>query len=380
MLLVAVGLYVAAMAFRVYVRKYYLFLPDYVRWTLTSPAGSHAGPTHVLLLFVDHFEPDSDPVRTRRWAERYVALAARHHDSDGRPPQHTWFYPGEQYAPRVLEELRRLTEAGLGEVELHHHHTHETEETLRAHLNEAIGEFQRFGFLKTVDGQTHFGFIHGNWGLDNSNGPGLCGVNTELRLLHSLGSFADFTFPSLYHDSQPPFVNAIYAARDDDRPKSYDRQLPLATLRDGTADLMIFEGPLVFSPTLSARRLFLALEDGNIHAAVPISAKRVDDWVRANIHVAERPDWVFIKISAHGVSSAADADATLGPDFDAALTHLERQYNDGNRYVLHYVTAREAYNLVRAAVDGAKGEPERYLDWVIPPYLADGRRVSGGGQ
>ena len=44
---------------------------------------------------------------------------------------------------------------------------------------------------------------------------------------------------------------------------------------------------------------------------------------------------------------------------------LERNYNDGVRYKLHYVTAREAYNIVRAAEDGKTGDPDAYRDYDI---------------
>ena len=36
---------------------------------------------------------------------------------------------------------------------------------------------------------------------------------------------------------------------------------------------------------------------------------------------------------------------------------------------LHYVTAREAYNLVKAAEMGASDPPEDYYDRVIPPPM-----------
>jgi len=42
--------------------------------------------------------------------------------------------------------------------------------------------------------------------------------------------------------------------------------------------------------------------------------------------------------------------------------------------VLHYVTAREAFNLARAAADGKQGDLRQYYDYLIPPYVADGRR------
>ena len=53
----------------------------------------------------------------RDWLERYPVLAARHKDSDGRPPQHTWFYPAEAYDPEYLDDLARLCHQRLGEIE-----------------------------------------------------------------------------------------------------------------------------------------------------------------------------------------------------------------------------------------------------------------------
>lgn len=377
LLSVSIAVYLALTAARVYVRKYYVFLPDYVRWTLTTPAPVGDRPTHVFFLFVDHFEPDLNEERVRRWAERYRALAARHHDHSGRAPQHTFFYPGEQIQnPRVMEELGNLTSSGLAEVELHYHHGGDTAATLRVKIRTAIDYFQQFGFLKTIDGQTRFGFVHGNFGLDNSMGDAMCGVNGELRLLRELGCYGDFSFPSLFEDAQPPFVNTLYAARDDDEPKSYRRQWPLSMLATNEADLLIFPGPLLFAPTANPRRLFIALDDGNVHPAVDASGDRVDRWVRANIHVPSRPDWVFVKAFAHGASSPADQESVLGPGVDAALSHFEQRYNDGRRYILHYITAREAYNLVRAAVDNRAGEPEQFYDYVVPPYVANARRAA----
>lgn len=368
-MLAVLALYMGAMAVRVYARKYYVFIPDYVRWMMSTPAASRSTPTHVFLLFADHFEPDYDAARVRQWSARYQLLASRHHDSNGRVPQHTFFYPGEQVTPEIFEALHDLVQSGMGEVELHYHHDYDTAQTFRPKLEAAIADFQRYGFLKTIDGQTRFAFVHGNWGLDNSNGPIKCGVNTELRLLRELGCFADFTFPSIYEDSQPPFVNNIYAAKDDDQPKSYARRLPLSALAGGSADLMIFQGPLIFSPSLTLSRLFLDLDDSNIHIVAPASPARVDHWIRADVHVPARPDWLFIKVHGHGISTAEDIEAVLGPDFESALTYLEQKYNDGERYRLHYVTAREAYNLARAASAGVPGGPEQYYDRPIPPYV-----------
>src|SRR6185312_12286536 len=46
---------------------------------------------------------------------------------------------------------------------------------------------------------------------------------------------------------------------------------------------------------------------------------------------------------------------------------LAEHYNDGRRFRLHYVTARQAFNLVRAAEHGATGDPAQFLDWEVTP-------------
>jgi hypothetical protein len=362
------GVYLSATAVRFYARNYYLFLPDYLRWTFT-PAPSTSETKHLFVLFVDHFEPDMSVERTTDWLSKYEAMAAHHLDSAGRRPQHTWFYPGEQYKPQVLDALGTAVRAGLGEVELHYHHANDTRASLREDLQQAVERFQRHGFLKTVDGQTRYAFVHGNFGLDNSQGAVFCGVDDELSVLRETGAYVDHTFPAIYTMSQPRFVNQIYAAKDDPNPKSYNRRLPLAALNaPGEADLMVFEGPLVFAPSTRIRRLFLDLDNGDIHAAMPASGDRIDRWLRANVHVPGHEDWVFIRLFGHGASSPGDVEAVTGPGYDEMLSRFERDYNDGQRYQLHYVTAREAYNLVMAAVDGHSGDPRPYFDYRVKPY------------
>ena len=369
-LLVLIALYVAAVVWRVYARKLYIWLPDYtLRWMVRKPE-SVSQPVHVFVLFADHFEPGNDASLMQRWENEYPKFAARHRDADSRPAQHTWFYPGEQPIDRNMAGLQKLTGGGFGEVELHYHHENDTQESTRRKFQEAVTYFQKFGFLRSATGETHFAFVHGNWGLDNSNGPAFCGANRELDLLRKLGCFADFTFSSIWHESQPSLVNSIYEAVDDDRPKSYDRGTPLRLGAPAGPGLTIFEGPLLIAPTFDPRKLFFKVEDGDVHIGVPASPARVDLWVRANVHVEGRPDWIFIKLHGHGGASTGEMNEMVGPRFDEALRHLERRYNDGAGYVLHYVTAREAYNLARAAAAGRHGDPRQYYDFVIPKYSA----------
>jgi hypothetical protein len=46
---------------------------------------------------------------------------------------------------------------------------------------------------------------------------------------------------------------------------------------------------------------------------------------------------------------------------------LAREFDDGERWRLHYVTAREMYNVARAAMDGKSGDPAAWFDYRVPP-------------
>jgi hypothetical protein len=274
-------------------------------------------------------------------------------------PQHTWFYPYEQRNDAVMEELSRAVREGYGEIEFHWHHGNDTNETFGPKLSEALRWFNSFGAMVSggPDGRARFAFIHGNCALDNSTVPKFCGVNRELDALRKAGCYADFTFPSLGSPAQPLKVNSIYYAADDDSPKSYNTGID-ARVGTRVADrLMMFEGPMTLTPT---RRLF---EYGAVENDEQPTAGRVDTWVGAGVCVRGRPEWRFVKVYTHGAQSRRTC---LGPKTGAMFSRLEERYSRG-RYRLHYVTAREAYNIVRAAEDGRTGDPDNFRDYEVTP-------------
>lgn len=79
-------------------------------------------------------------------------------------------------------------------------------------------------------------------------------------------------------------------------------------------------------------------------------------WVNG---IAMTTDDATPKSYGHGASSAGDVEELLGRRFDRGLSHLKRRYNDGVNQMMHYVTAREAYNPSRADVD----------DNIVPDHL-----------
>jgi hypothetical protein len=59
-------------------------------------------------------------------------------------------------------------------------------------------------------------------------------------------------------------------------------------------------------------------------------------------------------------------DTLLGAAAHAMHDHLERVYNDGVNHILHYVTAREMYNIIKAAEAGKDGNPNAWRDFELP--------------
>ena len=364
-------------------RNMHLWIVGYLR--RRRPAAA-AGPVHVMFCFVDHFEPmwrgaelHTQRARVDRWCRDYRALALRHLDADGRPPQHTFFYPEEEYAEEHLDKLSALCSDGFGEIEVHLHHDNDTETNFR----ESITRFcrvlhERHGALSRdpFDGGLRFGFIHGNWCLDNSRPDGRwCGLNNELVLLRELGCYADFTLPSAPSDTQTATSNSIYYATDDPlKPKSHDSGVPVHVGGKASGDLMMVQGPLGLNWRTRRAGVLPKIENADVRAGCPPTPDRIDAWVRTGIHVEGRPEWVFVKVHTHGTQEA-DMDTLLGAAAERMHAHLERAYNDGERYVLHYVTARETYNIIKAAEAGERGNPGEYRDYVLPRP-----RASWGGQ
>src|SRR6266481_6910023 len=129
---------------------YYLRRRGVIRWLIPylcqAPKRSaiHRGqPVHLLLCIADHFEPelgnaprDVRDARVDLWVRNYPRLFGNFHDSDGRPPRHTFFYPLEAYEPAYLDALSGLCGKGFGEVEVHLHHDGDCADALRARLLE----------------------------------------------------------------------------------------------------------------------------------------------------------------------------------------------------------------------------------------------------
>ena len=353
------------------------WIGSYLRGDWRAAAVSPATTRHLLFCFVDHYEPRwssadyaTECTRVARWCRDYPALCEAHRDADGRPPVHSFFYPEEEYRPEHLDALVGLCRQGLGEIDIHLHHDKDDESGLREKLRRFVTQLvERHDALPRDprNDQPRWGFIHGNWALDNSHPDGeWCGVNNELVVLSEEGCYADFTLPSAPSPCQTRTINSIYYASDDpQRPKSHDRGERVRVGGSAQGDLMIIQGPLGLRWNSRKFGVFPRIENADVRASCPPTPDRIDAWVRTGVHVQGRPEWIFVKIHTHGAQER-DMDVLLGAPMDRAFRHLESCYNDGRAWKLHYVSAREAYNIVKAAEAGLGGDPHAYRDHVLP--------------
>ncbi len=350
------------------------------------PTEDVKGTKHLMFCFVDHYEPqwlqpsyEVEVRRVARWRQDYPKLCEGHRDADGRPPVHSFFYPEEEYRREHLDALVELCRMGLGEIDIHLHHDKDTEAGLREKLRRFTNTLVRDHGALPLDaqGRAQWSFIHGNWALDNSHPDGFgCGVNNELIVLREEGCYADFTFPAAPDPCQTSTINKIYYAKDDPHgPKSHDTGQRVKVGGQPWGDLMIIQGPLGFLFHNRKFGILPRIENADVRTSSPPTPDRIDAWVQTGIHVEGRPDWIFVKVHTHGTQER-DIDTLLGEPMGRAFSYLESRYNDGREWSLHYVSAREMYNIVKAAEAGKSGNPNAYRDFIIPraSFVAQGEQ------
>jgi hypothetical protein len=339
----------------------------------------------VWLAIADHWEPywlhPSDEVAASRvavWMKHWPQIARRHADSNGRPPQYTFFYPQEEYRPQILDSLAEMKRAGIADVDVHIHHDGEGQQNFLDRMNGFIETLvNRHGLLRVSNGRPVFGFIHGNWALDNSRPDGrYCGLNNEITLLRDLGCYADFTMPSASSPTQSRTVNTIYWVTDDplqprsydhgvaakprshdqrsaekpraqDQPfaektRSHDQRFAVKPGAPGGGDLLMIPGPLGLR---WKGRFVPRTETGELAAYDLPTAYRVERWLDLAPRIGGD---ILIKLFAHGAQERHSAALLLDGGLDRLFTLLA----EGCRrrgYQLHYATAWE----MRQAVDAA---------------------------
>jgi len=340
-----------------------------------------AGPRHLIFVVANHFEPSWNQERIpldwaiqrsklQHWSKQARQIGRAIRDFDSMPFCHTYFVPAEQYHPSLLDDLAELQAEGFGEIEIHLHHgvrkpdtaddLKRTLETFRDVLAERHGCLSRLNGI----GAPMYAFVHGNLALGNSRGGRCCGVDSEFQVLAETGCYADFSLPTAPDQSQVPRINTIYQCGRPLHERSPHRSGRSLRVNDSPALPVLFTGPLVLG--WRGRRLgrvpIPSIEDSVLSASRPPNLDRLRDWRRAGIGIRGRADWSFIKLHCHAFFTE-DQPSMIGDSMRVFLEELLELADRSGEFKVHFATAREAFNIAMAAVEGQPGEPGRYRDY-----------------
>ena len=369
--LIGLAIAIAGVCYKLNKMNAFIWLPDYI--TNSPKFEEQDGITDIIFVVIDHWEPGGYEEPLYTWTENYRKLADKHIDSDGIKLQHTWYYPIDNFVGREVDSIVQFCREGYGDVELHFHHHGDDHDSFTQKMKAGLDSLRAHGALRSETG--YFSFVHGNWALDNSRegqGSGMCGVNDEITILQDLGCYADFTFPAMTQTAQPSLVNKIYYCVDDpNKPKSHDTGvLSSVGYTPKENEFMIFQGPYMIDWSNWHFKTHPNFEDGNLYWEIPTTIERFETWLSANVHVQGRSNWQFVRPFTHGCTLRQEGafDNILGKNIDKMLTEVEKRYKDGKKYRLHYMTAREAYNVAKAAEAGKNGNPNDYRDFLLPKY------------
>jgi len=311
-------------------------------------------PKRAWVAITDHFEPlgmgasvETALGRVARWRDKWPRIAEdAPRDAAGQRPQYSFFYPQEEYRRDVLDGIAEIVRLGVGDVEVHIHHDNEQRDSFIQKITEYCRRLtDGHGLLRQQDGRTVFGFIHGNWALDNSRPDRrLCGLAGEIALLRDLGCYADFTMPSLPSATQGRVVNQLYWCTNhpDNRPKSFDRGTE-ATLGGGRqGDLLMITGPLGLR---FDHRPMPRLETGEVAGYNLATPSRVRKWFDLAPTVG---DDLFLKLYTHGAP-----ERNLEPMLNGGLGnmfHWLAEEADQRGIEIHWATAWQMYQAADALI------------------------------
>ena len=112
------------------------------------------------------------------------------------------------------------------------------------------------------------------------------------------------------------------------------------------------------------------IDDGSLAANQPMDATRLRRWTNANITVKGRTDWIFVKLYCHGFFDY-DQSACIGEDARRFFGEIIETSEKTGKYKVHFASAREAFNIISAAIDGNEGNPNDYRNYLLQAIMEE---------
>jgi ribosomal protein S11 len=317
-----------------------------------------AKPKRAWVAITDHYEPlgmgasvETALGRVAHWRDKWPRIADDAPlDAAGQRPQYSFFYPQEEYRRDILDGIAKIVRLGIADVEVHLHHDNEQRESFIRKVTDYCRRLtDDHGLLRQQDGRTVFGFIHGNWALDNSRPDGkACGLNGEIALLRDLGCYADFTMPSLPSPTQGRIVNQIYWCTNnpDNRPRSFDRGIEATCGGGRRGDLLMITGPVGLR---FGERLLPRMEAGEIAGYDLPTPARVHRWFDLAPTIG---DDLFLKLFTHGAQER-NSEPLLGGGLSILFRCLTEEA-ERRGIEIHWATAWQMYQAADALISGRK--------------------------
>jgi hypothetical protein len=311
-------------------------------------------PQRAWVAITDHYEPLGMGVsvetalgRVARWRDKWPRIADdAPRDAAGQRPQYSFFYPQEEYRRDLLDGIAEIVRLGVGDVEVHLHHDNEQRKSFIVKITEYCRRLtEDHGLLRRQEGRTVFGFIHGNWALDNSHPEGkACGLNGEIALLRDLGCYADFTMPSAPSPTQARVVNQIYwcTNNSDNRPRSFDRGIEATVGGGRQGDLLMIPGPLGLR---FGERLLPRVETGEIAGYDRSTPSRIRRWFDLAPTIG---DDLFLKLHTHGAPER-NLESLLNGDLSNLFRWLPEEA-ERRGIEIHWATAWQMYQAANALI------------------------------
>ena len=321
------------------------------------------GMRHVMIAVCDHFEPfhgvgkDEALARVATWRREFAQLAREFRDADGQPPKHTFFYPIEQYDADVVGAARgslprhRQRDRGASPPRKRHRR-----KSRASTLEQGAERLAGHGLLSRDErGALRYGFVHGNWALDNSHPEGRhCGVRDELARPPRDRLLRGFHAPLRARTARRPAPSMRSTTpAPPSTPKSHDRGRRVRADRDPQRadddELLIVQGPLALNWQRRKFGLLPAHRKQRPHRGE--SAHRAT--ACASGSTAASPS----RAGRTGSSSSCTPTARtptntrmlLGEPMRAFHRALAEMAAADPALRFHYVTARELVNILHAA-------------------------------